>query len=295
MSSAPIARPHRTTSEIEKSVGTWMRAVLPGGLAEALIVCLKFFWASLYGILLLTGLVVTKELWTDSAPIQRYDAMLIYAITLQGLFLWFRLETWAEARVIVLFHLTGTLMEIYKVNIGSWAYPDPGLLRVFDVPLFSGFMYAAVGSFIARSIRLFDMRFEPYPPLWLTGVLAAAIYANFYTHHFLPDIRVLLFAATVLIFGRTWVTFAYGARKRHAPFVLAIGATSGLVWIAENICTRTETWLYTGQVAGQMVPLSKMGSWYLLLYVSFVLVTLIYKEALVTNERPLNTALPAAE
>lgn len=36
-------------------------------------------------------------------------------------------------------------------------------------------MYASVGSYMARVIRLFDMRFAPYPPFWLTVVFALAI------------------------------------------------------------------------------------------------------------------------
>ena len=34
------------------------------------------------------------------------------------MFLAAKLETWAEARVIVLFHLTGTAMEWFKVGAG---------------------------------------------------------------------------------------------------------------------------------------------------------------------------------
>ncbi|HAR50430.1 MAG TPA: DUF817 domain-containing protein, partial [Roseovarius nubinhibens] len=118
----------------------------------------------------------------------------------QAAFLWLGLETWEEARVILLFHLTGTAMEIFKVHAGSWSYPEPGLLKLYGVPLFSGFMYASVGSFMARTIRVFDMRFAPFPPFWTTLVLAVAIYVNFFSHHFLPDIRLGLFAATVLLF-----------------------------------------------------------------------------------------------
>jgi uncharacterized membrane protein YoaT (DUF817 family) len=33
------------------------------------------------------------------------------------------------------------------------------------VPLFTGFMYAAIGSYIARCWRLFDFRFTRHPPL----------------------------------------------------------------------------------------------------------------------------------
>lgn len=73
------------------------------------------------------------------------------------------------------------------------------LFRLWGVPLFSGFMHASVGSFIARAIRVCDMRFAPYPPAWQTRALAVAIYVNFFAHHWLPDARWLLFAATVAV------------------------------------------------------------------------------------------------
>jgi hypothetical protein len=75
------------------------------------------------------------------------------------------------------------------------------------VPLFSGFMYAAVGSYIARIQRIFDIRVRHYPPLWTTWVLAAAIYVNFFAHHWLPDIRLGLFVLTAVLFGRGWFYF----------------------------------------------------------------------------------------
>ncbi len=77
------------------------------------------------------------------------------------------------------------------------------MLKLMGVPLFSGFMYASVGSFQARVIRIFEMRFAPYPPYWVTMILAVAIYVNFFAHHFIFDIRYLLIAATVILFART--------------------------------------------------------------------------------------------
>ena len=68
----------------------------------------------------------------------------------------FRLETWREARVILIFHVVGTVMELFKTSAGSWVYPEASLLHIGAVPLFSGFMYAAVGSYIARVWRIFD-------------------------------------------------------------------------------------------------------------------------------------------
>ena len=49
------------------------------------------------------------------------------------------------------------------------------LVVLRNVPLFSGFMYASVGSYIARVIRIFDMRFAPYPPFWATVLLLVIV------------------------------------------------------------------------------------------------------------------------
>ena len=188
-----------------------MRARLPFAVAELVMFFLKMGWASLFGALLLIAMIVTDNIWQAHWPVARYDALLAYALALQILFLALRMESWREARVILLFHLTGTVMEIFKVNAGSWAYPGDGLIKLWGVPLFSGFMYASVGSFMARAIRLFDMRFAPYPPFWATMLLAIAIYVNFFAHHFLPDIRLGLFAATLVLFIRTRVWFHIGS------------------------------------------------------------------------------------
>ena len=50
------------------------------------------------------------------------------------------------------------------------------------------------------------------------------------------------------------------------------------LWVAENIGTRTSTWIYPGQ-GFDLVSLSKMGSWYLLIFVSFTTVTAVYRDA----------------
>ncbi|MCY1126167.1 DUF817 domain-containing protein [Frigidibacter sp. RF13] len=271
---------HRTTDRIERALGDWARARLPFALAEFVMFGLKQAWACLFGGLLLAALLITRAMWQADWPIARYDALFLFAVAVQALFLWARLETWAEARVILLFHLTGTVMEWFKVGAGSWAYPEPGLFKILDVPLFSGFMYASVGSYMARVIRLFDMRFAPYPPFWTTVVLALAIYANFFAHHFLPDMRLGLFAATILLYARTRIWFRIARHDYWMPLPLAAFLTSGFLWLAENIGTQTGTWLYGGQHAGQMVSLAKMGSWYLLLYVSFVTVTLVVRDPL---------------
>ncbi len=261
-------------------MGDWARSRLPFALAEFVLFVLKQGWACLFGGLLLLAIITTKFLWQPDWPLHRYDALFMFAIATQAVFLWARLETWEEARVILLFHLTGTAMEWFKVHAGSWAYPEPGLFKLMGVPLFSGFMYASVGSYIARVIRIFDMRFAPYPPFALTLVLGLAIYVNFFAHHFLPDIRLVLFAATVVLYARTRVWFRIHDRHWWMPLPLAAFLSALALWLAENVGTATGTWIYSGQLPGQIVSLAKLGSWYLLLYVAFVTVTLVTRQSL---------------
>ncbi len=265
---------------IERRLGDATRAHLPHALAEFVMFGLKMAWASLFAGLMLGAIIITALLWPDNAPLARYDFLVGYALIIQALFLTFKLESWAEARVILLFHVSGTIMEIFKLHMGSWGYPEPGLLKLAGVPLFSGFMYASVGSFIARAIRIFDMRFVNYPPFWASVVLALAIYANFFTHHFIIDLRYGLFAATVLVFGRTRIYFTPFGHRLWMPLVLAAFLSSLFLYLAENIGTLTGTWLYAGTHGFSFTALAKLGSWYLLLFVSFVQVTLVFRHVL---------------
>ena len=247
-------------------MGDWARARLPFALAEFIMFVLKQGWACLFGGLLLLAIIATKLVWQPDWPIHRYDALFLFAIGTQALFLWKKLETWEEARVILLFHLTGTAMEWFKVTAGSWAYPEPGVFVIMNVPLFSGFMYAAVGSYIVRVIRIFDMRFAPYPPYWQTYVLAAAIYINFFAHHFLPDIRLALFVATVVIFGRTRVWFRIHDRDWWMPMPLAgvSGQRLRCGW-PKMSAPPPAPGSIPGKAREHWVSFAKLGSWYLLL------------------------------
>ena len=247
----------------------------PPGLAEFILFGLKQAWACLFGGLMLGLIILTKLVWQPDWPIHRYDALFVMALAIQVTFLTLKMETFEEAKVILIYHLVGTAMEIFKVHMGSWVYPEEAIIRVGGVPLFSGFMYASVGSYMARAIRIFDMRFTHYPPFWMTALLAIAIYVNFYLHHFIIDIRLGLFAATVLLFWRVRICYTVEQKPRWMPLVVAAFLTSIFLWIAENIGTATGVWLYPGQTTWHMVPFTKLGSWYLLLYVSFVLVTIV--------------------
>lgn len=235
-------------------------------------------WACLFGALMLVLLLATHFYYPADAPLARYDFLTIAALAVQIGMLALRLETWGEARVILAFHVVGTVMELFKTAYGSWIYPEPSLLRIGGVPLFSGFMYAAVGSYIARVWRIFDFRFEPYPRSPWPELLAVAIYVNFFAHHWLPDIRIVLFAALVLLFRRTKVYFTVWRTPRWMPLLLGWLLVALFIWFAENLATFARAWTYPDQVGGwQLVSPAKLGSWYLLMYISFVLVAAVHR------------------
>ena len=107
--------------------------------------------------------------------------------------------------------------------------------------------------------------------------MSVAIYINFFAHHFGPDLRYVLMVGTILIFGRTIIRFRVSDRHYPMPLVLAAALSTIFLWIAENVGTLTGTWVYAGNETFHWTSLAKAGSWYLLLYVSFVQVMLVHR------------------
>ncbi|MDP3868442.1 DUF817 family protein [Phenylobacterium sp.] len=158
---------------------------------EFLLFGLKQAWACLYGGAMVALLIASHFWWPADAALARYDFLLIAALTLQVLLLATKLERWDEALVIAVFHVVGTVMEIFKTSHGSWIYPEASVL----MPVLLGFLLVAV-----------------------------------------------------------------------------------FIWFAENIGTFTATWTYPQQAAEwRPVGLAKLGSWYLLMMLSFVLVSLVHR------------------
>jgi uncharacterized membrane protein YoaT (DUF817 family) len=251
---------------------------LAGAFIEFIVFGLKQAWACLYGGILLAFIMLSAWVWPATATIGRYDALFVAALLTQVAMLAFKLEKPSEAVVIFLFHAVGTGMELFKTHMGSWTYPEENLLRIAGVPLFSGFMYAAVGSYLARVTRIFDFHFSNYPALWPTVLLALAIYVNFFTHHFVWDLRWLLFAATALLFWNCSVHYKVFRFRHRMNMLLGFFLVALFIWFAENIATASRIWLYPNQQYGwQLVSFGKFSSWYLLMIISFVLVNLVHK------------------
>jgi len=225
----------------------------------------------------MVALLVGTHLWyPPDAVLPRYDALTIAAVVIQIALVALRLEQWDEVAVILMFHVAGTGMELFKTAVGSWIYPEFSYLHIGGVPLFTGFMYASVGSYITRACRGFDLRFSHHPSLALTIPLSLAVYANFFLHHFLPDVRYLLIAGVAIAFRRCTVFFLVGKHYHRMPLLLGFVLIATFIWLAENIGTFSHAWLYPSQMQGwAMVSFGKLGSWFMLTIMSYVMVTLV--------------------
>lgn len=205
----------------------------------------------------------------------RYDVLLVIAVLIQAAMVWAKLETLDELKAICLFHVIGFVLEIFKTSAGirSWVYPDFAYTKVLGVPLFSGFMYAAVGSYVIQAWRLLDVRIRHHPPYWMAGLNALLIYANFFSHHYIGDYRWYIAACTLGLYARATVIFRPLDRDRSMPLLLAFVLIGFFIWLAENVSTFFGVWKYPNQIgAWAVVHLGKWSSWSLLVIMTFTIV-----------------------
>ncbi|MDO9104568.1 MAG: DUF817 domain-containing protein [Methylovulum sp.] len=213
---------------------------------------------------------------TGLLGVPRYDVLFIIALAIQAWMVWAKLETIDELKAICLFHAIGFVLELFKTSAGikSWAYPDFAYTKVMDVPLFSGFMYAAVGSYIIQAWRLLELRVRHHPPYWMAALIAVLIYANFFTHHFIGDYRWHIAACALGLYARSTIVFRPFDRDRNMPLFLAFILIGFFIWIAENISTFFGIWKYPNQLgAWSAVHIGKWSSWSLLVIMTFTIIT----------------------
>jgi uncharacterized membrane protein YoaT (DUF817 family) len=243
------------------------------GLAEFLWFGIKEVRACLFVGLFFAAVLLMPRAGLLGIP--RYDLLLVVAIAIQLGMVWAKLETWDELKAVCLFHAVGFALEAFKVSsaIQSWSYPDFGYTKIFGVPLFSGFMYAAIGSYIVQAWRLLDMRIRHHPPYWMAAAIAVLIYLNFFTHHYIGDYRWYLAACALGLYSRTTVVFRPLDRDRRMPLMLGFVLTGFFIWMAENIGTFWGVWRYPNQLgAWSAVHISKWSSWSLLVIMTFTIV-----------------------
>lgn len=239
----------------------------------------KQAYAALFGGIMLLALIVTKYIHIDG--LYRYDLLFIIAMATQAVLIISKLESWKEVLAIIVFHICAMVMELYKTSpaVGSWSYPEPAIFAIKTVPLFTGFMYSSVGSYIARSWRINQFQFVDLPSKFLLALMAVAIYANFFTNYFTYDVRYVLFGLLVVIFWKTkfYATLTDKTFQIHPLFAAAL--MTFFLWLAEQIGTFAQAWVYPDQALGwKPVSFRMFTSWYMLIIFSFILIALLYKK-----------------
>lgn len=235
--------------------------------------------SALFGGLMLFFLILTK--YVEIPGIHRYDLLFIIAVLIQIILIVGKFEEPREVAAIIIFHISAMLMEIFKTSpaVGSWAYPDPAILAIGTVPLFTGFMYSSVGSYIARSWRINNFKFYKLPRPSILVLIGILIYANFFTNHFTYDVRWVILFLLVIVFWKTKFHVTLTNRVYSIHPLVSNGLLALFVWFAEQIGTFARAWVYPHQATGwHPVAFHMLTSWYLLLIFSFIIISLIYRK-----------------
>ena len=246
---------------------------IKGGLYEFLIFGIKqaracIFAGSFFVLLWLSNVI-------PPGPLPRYDFLFIGALLIQIILYLTKIETKDEIKTIALFHILGLILELFKTHpsVGSWAYPEFSYLKIGTVPIYSGFMYAAVGSYISQSWRIMKLRLVGHVHYGLAGILAIFIYLNFFTNHFISDFRALLIPLVFIIYWNISVQFQVLEKIRSMSLSISFFLIAFFIWIAENISTYLGAWKYPNQISTwEVVSLHKISSWFLLVIISFILI-----------------------
>lgn len=199
--------------------------------------------------------------------------MLAGCVLVQFLMYASKIETKDEVLVICLFHLLGLAMELFKVRIGSWSYPEEAHTKFLNVPLYSGFMYASVASYMCQAWRRFDLQMDNWPKHWPVRIVGAMIYLNFFSNHFIPDLRYAIGVVVLFLFRKSVVVFHIEGRPYRMPVTISFLLIGFFIWLAENVATLLGAWKYAYQHSSwQMVNYQKISSWAFLVVVSYIIV-----------------------
>ncbi len=232
----------------------------------------KQAWACLFGALLLALLIATHFFYPKGAVLARYDFLVVAAVLIQVLMFGFKLET-IEKRKSSSFSTSSA-----RRWRSSRRPSGPGFIRrrVCSASAACRFyrFHVCRDRLIHRAmLAAVRFRFTRHPPVWALGLLSAAIYANFFAHHYVWDFRPVLFLAAAVLIGPCTIYYKIWKTHRHMPLLVGLFLVALFIWFAENIGTFTAAWEYPHQRHGwEMVGFGKLGSWFLLMLISYTLV-----------------------
>ncbi len=198
----------------------------------------------------------------------------------------FKLETWEEAKVILIYHVVGTAMEVFKTDVGSWIYPEPSILphrrRAAVLRL-----HVCGGRQLHRAL-LAAVRFSlPAAPSALVGPFAwrcdlyQLLRSSLHCGHSLSACSR----------QQRCCSRAPGSTTRSGACIGACRCCLALVWCRcssgsprTSARSRGPGSIRTRWSGWSAVSLGKLGSWFLLLIISYALVAAVNRPAAVDKQ-----------
>lgn len=240
---------------------------------ECLYFGMKNARACLFAALLFAAVFLVPRAGVLGLP--RYDVLLLIALSILAWMVLFKFESRDDLEALGICFVAGFVLEVFKTSstIQSWSYPDVAYTKLFGVPLFAGFMYAAVGSYVIQTWRLFELCILRHPPYWMGCAVSIMVYANFFTQHYIGDYRLYIAACAAGMYARSTVVFRPMDRDRKMPLVLSFGLIGFVIWLAENTFTFFSLRRYLNPIATwSTVFIGKWSSWSLIVLIVFILV-----------------------
>ncbi|MFM9874611.1 MAG: DUF817 family protein [Fimbriimonadaceae bacterium] len=231
----------------------------------------KHIIACTFPFSLVACLALTKFIHIPGIP--RYDLLFVLCLAIQYLMVKAKMESWRDAGVVAVFHLLGLGLEIFKINQGSWSYPEFSYLKIMGAPLYSGFMHGSVASFMCLAWNQFDLKSSGWLSPNQSWPSAIAVYALFFSSHATAIFRAATLTFILLLFWQCKVHYTINRQRYQMPMSLAFVLIGYMIWIAENIATYLGAWKYPYQLnVWEPVHASKIVSWSLLMIVSLIIV-----------------------
>jgi len=118
-----------------------------------------------------------------------------------------------------------------------------------------------------------DVRIYNWPQRISARLTGAAINLNFFSNHFITDLRYAIGVFILYFFRRSVVSFRIEQTIYRMPTILSFLLIGFFIWLAENMATLLGAWKYAYQHNNwQMVDLQKISSWFFLVIVSYIIV-----------------------
>jgi len=225
-------------------------------------------------------LLITSE-YVTPLWIPQYDFLFIWSIVIQIILILTKIESREECKYIFIFHIIGFILESFKTlpTIASWVYPETAFFKIWGVPLYSWFMYSAVWSYIVQIWDQLKIKIKNYPSKLRIIILAITIYWNFFTHHFIPDLRYFIIIIIIIVFFKSKILYTIKQKERKTPLTLVFLMLWFFIWIAENIFTFFGARQYPNQETHrEIVSWQKIIGWTLLFMISFFIIAWFKKK-----------------